>query len=264
MARKILITSGKGGVGKTTVCVNLGSILSQMGSKVLLVDADLVLNNLDIVLGLESKIVYDIYDVVLGRCRPVQAIVSTCDNNNLFVLPASKDIKSLGLHTQALSSIVADLDQLYDYILIDSPAGIEKGFVRTLNLTKEAIIVTTPHISSIRDADKVYNILNSVGFNVFNIVINRVRGDQIVNKESLSIEFISEYLGINIIGAIPEDDEINNQLLIGGQLKQITPSYLSFKYMSKYFITGKVQLYDCTKRYKGLIGAVRRQLRKII
>ena len=264
MARKILITSGKGGVGKTTICVNLGNILADKGNKVLLVDADFGLNNLDIVMGVESKVIYDLYDIINGRCRPIQAIISAPDNNNLFILPASKDIKGINLSVNILSNVIKELDANYDYILIDSPAGIEKGFVRTLNITKEAVIVTSPHISSIRDADKIINILRNVGFNELSLVVNRIRGDQLLNKESLSIDFIEEYMGVSIIGCIPEDDEINNQLLLGGQIRPISESYASFNKMSKYFLSGKIDLYDCTKKYRGILGNIRRILRKII
>ena len=264
MARKILVTSGKGGVGKTTICVNIGTQITKKGFSVLIIDADLGLNNLDIVMGMENKVVYDLYDVVMGRCRASQAVIKSLDNDLLSILPASKDLKSLGLGTQSLLGIIRELDSYYDYILIDSPAGIEKGFVRTLNITKEAIIVTTPHISSIRDADKVCSILKSVGFNIISLVVNKVRGDLLISGESISIDFIKEFMNIEIIGVVPEDDEINNQLLLGGEIRQYTPAYASFRKIASSVITGKVELYDCTKKYKGILGSIKRRLRKIV
>lgn len=264
MARKILITSGKGGVGKTTICVNIATQISKMGYSVLIVDADMGLNNLDVVMGVEGKIVYDIYDIAMGRCRVTQAVIDDYYNDNLHILPASKDLKSLSLGINTLSNIITELDGVYDYIFIDSPAGIEKGFVRTLDITKEAIIVTTPHISAIRDADKVSSILKSVGFDMISVVVNRARGDLILSGESISNEFIKDFLCLDIIGVVPEDDEINNQLLIGGDINQYSPAFVSFKKISKSIVTGKVSLYDCTKKYRGFIGSIKRRLRKII
>ncbi len=264
MARKILITSGKGGVGKTTVSVNLSTQLSKMGYKVLVIDGDLGLNNLDIVMGVENKIIYDVNDIIQGRCRATQAIITDFYNNNLSLLPATKDIRGLGLPTHAFAGIVNELDPLYDYIIIDSPAGVDKGFVRTLNITRESIVVTTPHISALRDADRVCNILRCVGIEIINIIVNRVRGDLILCGESVSIDFIKDFLGYDVIGVIPEDDEINNQLLIGGDVHTYSPAFVSFKKISKYMYTGKVELYDCTKRYRGFIGSIRKKIRKLV
>jgi len=264
LARKILVTSGKGGVGKTTVIVNISTQLSTMGYRVLIIDGDFGLNNLDIVMGIENKVIYDIYDIVEGRCRPSQALVSNFYNDNLFILPATRDIRGIGISAHSMLSIVKELEPMFDYILIDSPAGIDKGFVRTLNITKEVIVVTTPHISSLRDADKVCKILRSVGVDIINIVINRVRGDLILNGESVTIDFIKEFLGYDVIGVIPEDDEVNKQLLLGGEIHTNTPVFSSFKKIVKYISYGKLELYDCTKRYKGIIGNIRKRIRRLV
>ncbi|MBE5735699.1 MAG: septum site-determining protein MinD [Clostridiales bacterium] len=263
MARKILITSGKGGVGKTTVCVNIGTHLSKLGYSVLIVDADFGLNNLDIVMGIENKVVFDIHDVIQGRCRAKQAVIEDYYNRNLYILPASKDVTLTGTNTNVLSNIIAEIENAYDYIIIDCPAGIDKGFVRTLNITREAIVVTTPHISALRDADKVLRILRSVGFDIINIVVNRVRGDLLVCGESIDITFIEEYLHESVVGVVPEDDEINNQLLLGGDIHEGSTSYTAFKKIAKSVSSNKIELYDCTRRYKGFVGAIRRKLRKL-
>ena len=264
MTRKILITSGKGGVGKTTITVNIGTQLSKLGYSVLLIDADFGLNNLDIVMGIEGKIVYDISDVASGKCRTKQALLTDFYNNKLSILPSTKGVNALALSSQTLQNVINEVDKLYDYIIIDSPAGIDSGFVKTLNLTKEAIVVTTPHISALRDADKVCNILKSVGIHNISILINRVRGDLVMSGESLGVDFISDFFKLQIIGVVPEDDEINNQLLLGGDIHQITPAYISFRKIAKSIVSGKVELYDCTKRYKGILGNIRKKLRKII
>ncbi len=264
MARKILVTSGKGGVGKTTVAVNLSTHLSYLGYSVLIVDADFGLNNLDIVLGVENKVVYDIHDVIQGKCRLKQAIIQDAFNKNLYILAGIRSTTDSVGSSNILSSILSDVDNMYDYIIIDCPAGIDRGFVRTLSITREAIVVTTPHISAIRDADKVIQILKSVGFDIINLVVNRIRGDLVLSGESMSVDFIRDYLHLPIIGTVPEDDEINNQLLLGGEIHQRTPAYIAFKKLSRTVSSGKIQLYDCVKRYKGVIGSLRRKLRKIV
>ncbi len=263
MARKIVITSGKGGVGKTTVTVNLGVNLAKLGYSVLLIDGDFGLNNLDIVMGLESKINYDIYDVAMCKCRAEQAIIQDTFNSNIAILPATKDIKGLYLPDMILEDVIAQLDKSYDYILIDSPAGIDKGFVRTLSLTHEAIIVTTPHISALRDADKVVSILRNVGFDMLSVVVNRARGDLMVSGESVSVDFIAQFLNLDILGVIPEDDEINNQLLIGGDIHIASPAFSAYKKLAKSIANSKIEIYDVTKRYRGLIGRIRRILKKM-
>ncbi len=264
MARKILITSGKGGVGKTTISANIGTRLAKMGYSVLIIDGDLALNNLDIVMGMENKVVYDISDITYGKCRAKQAVITDYYNPNLNILPSSKGVRALGLSNLALDGIMHDLDKNYDYILIDSPAGIDNAFAKVVGLAKEAIVVTTPHISAIRDADKMCSVLRSVGITDIKIVVNRVRGDLVVSGESISVDFISDFFRLPIIGVVPEDDEINNQLLLGGDVHVSTPAYVSFGKIAKSVSTGKVDIYDCTKRYRGLMGSIRRKLRKVI
>ncbi len=259
-----MITSGKGGVGKTTVCVNLGTIISNIGYRVLLVDGDFGLNNLDIVMGMENKIIYDIFDVLQGRCRARQAVITDFFNDNLSILPATKFVNSRAVMASDILRIIDELDTYFDYILIDCPAGIDQGFVRVLNLASEALVVTTPHISAVRDAEKVINILRNSGYSVLNYVLNRARGDLILSGESLSISSISEFLGINLIGVIPEDDEISNQLMIGGSITKGTDAFYAFRSLANNLAKGKSDIFDCTKKYKGTMGYFRRILRKIV
>lgn len=264
MARRIVITSGKGGVGKTTVCVNLGTQLSKMGKKVLIVDADFGLNNLDIVMGIENKIVYDIYDIIQGKCRARQAIVNDFFNDNLYVLPATKCAFKPAITNESLKGIIDEVDTHFDYVLFDCPAGVDNGFLRAVCLAYEAIIVTTPHISAVRDAEKVCNILKTMGIDILNIVINRARGDLMISGESLSITSIVDFLDAKLIGVVPEDDEINNQLLVGGEVTTGSQAYISFKKIAKMIVYGKEDIYDVMKKYKGAIGLIRRKLKKII
>lgn len=262
MARKILITSGKGGVGKTTICANIGCALSQKELKVLLVDGDIGLNNLDVVLGVENKIIYDLSDVVSGKCRPRQAVVQDPNNENLFILPSNHAYCHLDANGECVNEVLNQLDEYFDYIIIDSPAGIEMGFSRLLNCANEIIVVTTPHLSSIRDADKVIGIVRSSEISLSGVIVNRVRGDLILNGEMLTVENISKYLRSDIIGVVPDDDYISYQLMSGGILKRKAESNLAFGYIANSLHCGSEKLYDCTRKYKGLFGVLKRNLRR--
>lgn len=202
--RKIVVTSGKGGVGKTTVTATLGRKLALLGYKVVLVDGDVGLNNLDVVIGIERRVVYDIADVLKGRCRTFQALV--CDTQSpLKILPSSKDCTSIT--AQAFRSVVDSLSG-FDFVLIDCPAGIEQGFHRAVSSADEAVVVTTPSASALRDADKVLCLLSSYHLNDVSLVINRVRADMVARGEMLSASEISSLLHTPPIGVIPEDDMI--------------------------------------------------------
>lgn len=200
--RKIVITSGKGGVGKTTVTATLGRKLSDFGFRVVLVDGDIGLNNLDVVVGVDSKVVYDIGDVLLGKCRAYQALV--CDNESAVrVLPSVRD--SSAITAQAFRGVVDSLSE-FDFVLIDCPAGIEHGFHRAVSAADEALVVTTPSASAIRDADKVISMLQSYRLSDVSLVVNRVRADMVVRGEMMSAAEIGKLLHTSPIGVIPEDD----------------------------------------------------------
>ena len=262
MARKIVVVSGKGGVGKTTICANLGYALSQKNLKVLLLDADIGLNNLDVVLGIENKIIYDLLDVVTGKCRPKQALVQDFNNQNLFILPSNRTYCNLDIDGDGVKEVLCQLDDYFDYILIDAPAGIENGFLRAVNCAEEAVVITTPHLSSIRDADKVVSILESYNMSIIGAVVNRARGDLILNGEMLTIEKISKYLKLKTLGVIPEDDAISFQLLSGGQLKRKAESFLAFNYIAEKLHNGEERIFDCTKKYRGIVGTIKRNIKK--
>ena len=208
MARKIVICSGKGGVGKTAVCANLGMSLAKMGLRTVLIDTDIGLNNLDVAMGIENKIVYDIIDVIENRCRVKQALIPDTMYDNLCTL-ASHGQAAKKVTGANIKYIVNCLAESFDYILLDCPAGIEVGFHRAVAASDEAIIVTTPHISSIRDADKVISILNNYMIGSMSLIINRVRGDLILNYEMLDIDNIIELLGVMPLGVVPESDDIS-------------------------------------------------------
>lgn len=262
MARKIVVTSGKGGVGKTTIVANLGYTLAKFGYKTLLVDMDFGLNNLDLLLGVENKIVYDLIDVIEGRCKPSQAIIEDFFESNLFVMPTSHSFCMVKFGAVALSKIIESVEKDFDFVLIDCPAGIDGGFRRAVECADEYLVITTPHLSAVRDAVKVINNLKSIRNESLNVLINRVRGDLIVSGDSLSVEAISECLNGKIIGTIPDDDEVPRQIYWGGKMNEDSGFGRSIYMTGKNIISGENKLYDCTLRYKGLLGSVRRKLRR--
>ena len=208
MARVIVVTSGKGGVGKTSVTSNLGITLAK-NNKVCLIDADLGLKNLDVVLGIENRVIFDMQDVISGICSLSQALVRDKRNNNLFVLPACKSIDVQKINFSYLEKIINDLKSNFDYILIDSPAGIERGFYNAIKNADEAIVVVTLDISSIRDADKVIGILNSNDIQDVKLIINRVNMKHIEEGISLPMSDAVDVLGVGVLGVVYFDESVS-------------------------------------------------------
>jgi len=206
--RVIVITSGKGGVGKTTITANIATGLAMLGKKVLAVDADIGLRNLDMILGLENRIVYDIVDVVEGRVKPEKAFVKDKRGLSLYLLPAAQTKDKDAVKPHQLQEIVDNVKDKFDYILIDSPAGIEGGFKTAATPAKEAIIITNPEVSAVRDADRIIGLLEAMDKNDIKLVINRIRPNQVKKGEMLSVEDIEEILHIPKIGIIPEEEKM--------------------------------------------------------
>lgn len=261
MARKIVITSGKGGVGKTTICANLGISLSRLGFRVVLVDVDIGLNNLDIILGVDKQIVFDIVDVIAGKCRAKQALVQDPKFPNLYILPSSRNINNLQVLSENIKNVINLLDSSFDYVLIDCPAGVDDGFHRAVFSANEAIVVVTPHLSSIRDANKVISLLNDYEISNKSLVINRMRGDMLVNGEMLTVENIMRSLKIPLLGVIPEDDDISSSCSVGEIVKS-GESIRAFTLLTENLHEGTKKIFDCTYKYRGVMGYVRRQLKR--
>ncbi len=239
--RKIVVTSGKGGVGKTTVTATLGRKLALGGYRVVLVDGDVGLNNLDVVTGIERRVVYDIGDVLSGRCRAFQALV--CDSESpMRILPSSKD--SALLTAQAFRGVVDGLSD-FDFVIVDCPAGIEQGFHRAVSACDEAIVVTTPSASAIRDADKVIRLLASYPLKDVSLVINRARADMIARGEMLGASEIGSLLHVLPIGVIPEDDMIT----LYQQLGTVPERAIS----DKAFNALARNVADCTKAFVDIV-----------
>lgn len=208
MSRVIVVTSGKGGVGKSSTCVNIGSNLAMDGYKVCLIDADLGLKNLDVILGIESRVVFDIQDVINGISTLNQALVRDKRIDNLYLLPACKSIDVTKINFSYLEKIIIELRKQFDFILIDSPAGIERGFYNAIRNANEAIIVVNNDVASIRDADKVIGILNTHGISDTKLVINKVSLRKIDSEVSITMSDVMDVLGIPLLGIVYEDEEV--------------------------------------------------------
>ncbi|MBB6729318.1 septum site-determining protein MinD [Cohnella zeiphila] len=206
MGEAIVVTSGKGGVGKTTTSANLGTALALLGRKVCMVDTDIGLRNLDVVMGLENRIVYDLIDVAEGRCRLNQALVKDKRFEELYMLPAAQTKDKEDVSPEQVRKIVEDLKPDYDYVLIDCPAGIEHGFDNAVAGADQAIIVTTPENAAVRDADRVIGILEKRGFQSPKLIINRIRPNMLRSGDMLEIDDICQVLAIDLIGIVPDDE----------------------------------------------------------
>ncbi|ATV59932.1 septum site-determining protein MinD [Fusobacterium pseudoperiodonticum] len=207
-ARVIVITSGKGGVGKTTTTANIGAALADKGHKVLLIDTDIGLRNLDVVMGLENRIVYDLIDVIEGRCRVSQALIKDKRCPNLVLLPAAQIRDKNDVNTDQMKELIFSLKESFDYILIDCPAGIEQGFKNAIAAADEAIVVTTPEVSATRDADRIIGLLEAAGIKSPRIVVNRLRIDMVKEKNMLSVEDILDILAVKLLGVVPDDETV--------------------------------------------------------
>ena len=208
MSEVIVITSGKGGVGKTTTSANVGTGLAMLGEKVVLIDTDIGLRNLDVVMGLENRIVYNLVDVVEGNCRMKQALIKDKRYPNLFLLPSAQTRDKSSVSPGQMQKLVADLKDEFDYIILDCPAGIEQGFKNAIAGADRAFVVTTPEVSAIRDADRIIGLLETGEIKKIDLIINRIRMDMVRRGDMMSIEDVTDILGIPVIGAIPDDEEI--------------------------------------------------------
>ena len=261
MSRKIVITSGKGGVGKTTLTVNLGSALADIGQRVVMIDVDFGLNNLDVVLGVEGRVVFNLVDVIEGRCRIKQALIQSKKRKNLFVLPSGDNLAS-SITGQNIKLIIEKLDSFFDYVLIDSPAGIDIGFHRAVSVADEAIVVATPCVASLRDADKVASILNSYKLDKVGLVVNRARGDLILNHKMMLPIDIGQLLKTELIGVLPEEDVVF--LSSGYGLPNKCASAKAYKMLANNLHKGTRKIFDTTCKYTGFFGSIRRSIKKSI
>lgn len=209
MGKAIVVTSGKGGVGKTTSTANIGTAIALQGQKVCLVDMDIGLRNLDVVLGLENRIIYDIIDVVEGRAKLHQALIKDKRfNDQLYLLPAAQNAEKEAINEEQMIELVTQLKEEFDYVIIDCPAGIEQGFKNSTAAADEAILITTPEISAIRDADRIIGLIEKMDVDGPRLVINRIRKKMMQEGEVMDIDEITRHLSVDLLGIIFEDDQV--------------------------------------------------------
>ncbi len=206
--RVITITSGKGGVGKTTATANLGVALAQRGMRVAVVDADIGLRNLDVVMGLENRIVYDLVDVVEGHCRLQQALIRDKRLPELFLLPAAQTRDKTAVSENQMRELCDDLRETVDFVLIDSPAGIEQGYRNAVAPADEVVIVTTPEVSAVRDADRIIGLVEAGEKGPARLIINRLNPSMVQRGDMLDTRDVLDILAIELIGVVPEDEQI--------------------------------------------------------
>ena len=208
MCEVIVVTSGKGGVGKTTTSANVGTGLAKAGKKVCLIDTDIGLRNLDVVMGLENRIVYNLVDVVEGNCRIKQALIKDKRYPNLYLLPSAQTRDKTSVTPEQMQKLIEELKEEFDYILLDCPAGIEQGFKNAIAGADRALVVTTPEVSAIRDADRIIGLLEANEIKKSDLIVNRIRMDMVKKGDMMSIDDVVDILSISLIGAVPDDENI--------------------------------------------------------
>jgi septum site-determining protein MinD len=264
MSRIIVITSGKGGVGKTTCTANLGMALAQRGHKVAVVDADFGLRNLDLLLGLENRIVYTAVEVLAGECRLDQALVKDKRQPNLALLPAAQNRTKDAVNPDQMKQLVNSLTETYRYILVDSPAGIEMGFQNATAAAKEAIIVTTPEIAAVRDADRVIGLLEANDIKKVHLIVNRLRPAMVQEDMMMSVKDVQEILAVPLLGVIPDDERVIVSTNRGEPLvlsQNISMAGIAFSNIARRLEGEKVPFLDLMAAHDDLFTRIRRLFR---
>lgn len=263
MARRIVITSGKGGVGKTTCAASIGSKLAKKGHKTLLIDGDIGLNNLDVLTGIDGKVNYDMLGVLEGKYRIKQALMQSRDNPDLYIMSSHTAMASEDVGAKSFRTLITRLSEGFDYLLIDCPAGIERGFHRAISAANEAIVVVTPHTSAIKDAARVMKILETYNLNGTSLIVNKVRGDLLLKGDIIEPREIAKILKADLIGVIKEDDRIG----LISEIGRLGESYGGdevFSVIAENIISGRRRILDTTAEYRGMIGRLRLMLKRSV
>lgn len=261
MGEAIVITSGKGGVGKTTSSVNIGTALAMFGKTVCLVDADIGLRNLDVVMGLENHVVYDLVDVANRKCDLEKALVRDKRfDQRLVLLPAKQTTDKSAVNPKQMKKIIDKLVTMFDYVIIDCPAGIEQGFENAIAGATQAIIITTPEVSSIRDADRVTGLLKNKGFGYPKLVINRIRPHMTKNYEQIGVDQIVEILGCDLLGIIPDDDTVIRSTNEGNPAVMDADAQVALAYrnVARRILGESVPLMNLGEKKGGFFGKVKK------
>lgn len=264
MSRIIVVTSGKGGVGKSTVTANLGATLAKRGHKVALVDADFGLRNLDLLLGLENRVVYTALEAIAGECRLEQALVKDKRQPGLVLLPAAQNRNKESVNPEQMKQLMLRLAQRYEYILVDCPAGIEMGFRNAIAAAREAIIVTTPEVTAVRDADRVIGLLEANDIRHSRLIVNRLRPEMVQMSDMMSVEDVLEILAIPLLGIIPDDERVivasNRGEPIALEEKVSLPG-IAFNNIARRLDGEKVPFLDLMAAHNTLFNRIRRLFR---
>lgn len=264
MGVSIVITSGKGGVGKTTTTANIGTALASSGKKVVVVDGDTGLRNLDVLMGLENRIVFTIVDVIEGNCKLKQALIKDKRFDNLFLLPTAQTRDKDDISTSQMLEIINQLKKEFDFVLIDCPAGIEQGFENAIVGADRALIVVNPEVTSVRDADRVIGKLDAKGIEDHQLIVNRLNYVMAKNGDMLDINDIVEILAVKLIGVVPDDRGITVSTNRGEPivLDENSLSGKAFKNISKRIMGEEVPLVDLNVGEKGLFSSIKKLFRK--
>lgn len=258
MNNVIVVTSGKGGVGKTTTTANIGAGLAIEGKSVVLVDTDIGLRNLDVVLGLENRIVFDLVDVAEGSCRLKQALIKDKRYDGLYLLPAAQSRNKMAVTPEQMKSIISQLEEEFDYVIIDCPAGIEQGFMNAVAGAKSAVVVAIPEVSSVRDADRIIGLLAANNVTDVKLLINRLRADLVDKGDMLSIDDTMDILGIDLIGVVPEDERILRSSNLGEPAvsDQTSDAGAAYRRVVKRIIGEDIPLHDFSV-HTGFFGSLK-------
>lgn len=264
MNRIIVVTSGKGGVGKTTCTANLGMALAKQGKSVAVVDADFGLRNLDLLLGLENRIVYTVVDVLAGDCRLDQALVKDKRQPQLVLLAAAQNRTKDAVTPEQMGKLVKEVAESYDYVLVDCPAGIEMGFQNAIAGASEAIIVTTPEIAAVRDADRVIGLLEANDIKTLRLIINRLRPGMVQEDQMMSVEDVQEILAISLLGVVPDDERVIVSTNRGEPLvlsTEISLAGIAFQNVAQRLEGEEVPFLDLKAPHDDIFSRIRRMFR---
>lgn len=260
MGEAIVITSGKGGVGKTTTTANLGTALALQGKKVCLVDTDIGLRNLDVILGLENRIIYDLVDAIEGRCKIHQALVKDKRFDELlFLLPAAQTTDKTAVTPQQMKQLIGELKRDYDFVLIDCPAGIEQGYKNAVAGADKAIVVTTPEISAVRDADRIIGLLEQEEIEPPKLIINRIRPHLMNRGDTLDVNEITTHLSIDLVGIIPDDENVISSSNKGEPIvmEPTTQAALAYRNIVRRILGESVPLMTLEGESKGMFAKLK-------
>ncbi|QAA31507.1 septum site-determining protein MinD [Clostridium manihotivorum] len=264
MGVSIVITSGKGGVGKTTTTANIGTALAALGKKVVVVDGDTGLRNLDVLMGLENRIVYTIIDVIENRCRTKQALIKDKRFPNLFLLPTAQTKDKDDISTQQMLKLVNELKEEFDYVLIDCPAGIEQGFENAIVGAERAIVVVNPEITSVRDADRVIGKLDAKGLEDHQVIVNRLNYEMTQKGDMLDVPDIIETLSVKLLGVVPDDKTITVSTNKGEPIVLDDKAFAgqAFRNIAKRITGEEVPLLDLSNESAGFFNSLKKLFKK--